>query len=146
MSKLHNTLENIVFSMIEYNQEVQLIRGSFITHMRDTDYAKSYQTVSFNPGRQVGKTTMIARHIGKNDIAISYNTANAKHLENKILQFNAVVWAPVRTADRLNASEFSDREPFDIVWVDEPSVMRKEDIKNIYEALAGKCNQFVFLG
>ena len=25
MSKLHNTLENIVFSMIEYNQEVQLL-------------------------------------------------------------------------------------------------------------------------
>ena len=146
MSKLHNTLENIVFSMIEYNQEVQLLRGSFITHMSDTDYAKSYQTVSFNPGRQVGKTTLIARHIGQNDIAVAFNNSNAKHLENQISQFNAIVLAPVRTPNNLNFSEFVDRDPFDIVWVSDASVMRKEDIQKIYEALAGKCKQFVFLG
>jgi hypothetical protein len=36
MRKLHNTLENIVFSMIEFNRELQSIRPNI--HLTEVDY------------------------------------------------------------------------------------------------------------
>lgn len=145
MNKLHNTLENIVFSMIEFNREIQSIRPNI--HLPVVDYARAWQTVAFNPGRQVGKTTLIARHIGKNDIAISFNGVNAKALTERIAFFN-VEEQQVINVHNLTPAVFrgDQNKTFDIVWVDEPSVMNKEDIQKIYETFAGICKQFVFIG
>ncbi len=145
MRKLHNTLENIVFSMIEFNKEIQSIRPNI--HLTEVDYAQSFQTVAFNPGRQIGKTTLIARHIGENDIAISFNGTNENALKERIAFFN-IESRQVINVHNLKPANFRgcQKETFDIVWVDEPSLMNKEDIQTIYETFAGICKQFFFIG
>lgn len=148
MSRSHNTLQNIVYSMIEFNREIQY------THTKNADlylsnvcYARSCQTVAFNPGRQVGKTTLIASCIGENDIAISSNTCSMEELKRKMSFFNAGLQQAINV-HTLNPADFKGfaKETFDIVWVDNASVMSEDDIQKIYLAFAGICKQFVFIG
>lgn len=140
MNELYFKLDSIILNMIQFNKERQ---SQLKNHgISLTDYAREYQTVVYNPGRQCGKTTFIARNIGANDVAYCYNIATTNELSNKSRLFNPHQDFDIFT---INGTKPVDHD-IDIIWINDASVIDKNDIDNLYEIYAGKCNQFIFLG
>ncbi len=146
MSVIHHKLADIIYDMMSLNKAWQQEVAKHPQCLSIIDFAKSYQTVSYNPGRQIGTSTFIARNVGPNDVVIAPNLAIAKMLDTWIKTFNLTSNIPVKVAGDLNSSEFRGRSLIDAVYVDVASCIKKDDINAIYDILAGHCNQFVLLG
>ena len=141
--RVHNKLESLVYNAIDLNKEWQnkLKDCSLKGATGIVNYAKEYQTVKIDVGRQIGKTSLIARSVNINDVVITYNQESASHLLKKISSFN-IFGVSVFNASCLPEC---DRN-FDTVWIDESKCIKEVDIERIYEIFAGKCKQFVFIG
>ncbi len=136
--------------MVALNTETNIRRQVAMNALPVIARATEYQTISYNPGRQCGKTTLISRIIDKGDLALTYNLASQKKLEDliKALSPHSRHLMPVCNVRALAVEYFDDHilQFYDTIWVDEPSCMLDDDIALIYKTFAGKCNRFVFLG
>lgn len=141
--RIHNKLESLVYAAIDLNKEWQNDPRVFKSKesLGRFHYAKEYQTVKIDVGRQIGKSTLIARSVGSKDVGFSYNERAASYLLKQISSYNSFgipVFSPAYLPECNTL--------FDTVWVDESKVMSENDILLMYETFAGKCNRFVFLG
>jgi len=149
MNKRYHNLANIVFDMVALNTETNIHRQEAMNALPVIARATEYQTISYNPGRQCGKTTLISRIIDKGDLVLTYNLASQKKLEDLIkAQSPHSHPIPVCNVRALAVEYFDDNilQFYDTIWVDEPSCMLDDAIALIYKTFAGKCNRFVFLG
>lgn len=135
------TLEDIVDSMMELNRQHSRDR---LEHIHLVWEAKSYQTVYYNPGRQTGKSMLIARKAKVDDLIICFNSYSAKEMKSRTNFFN-VDGRTVKTITGIDYIGVRELQ-YNVVWVDEPSCLTYESKNKIFMDYAGRCNQFVFLG
>jgi hypothetical protein len=146
MSVIHHKLQAVIYDMMSLNKTWQQEVSKHPQCLSIIDFAKSYQTVSYNPGRHTGASTFIARSVGSDDVVIAPTLTIVKTLDERIKSFNPDYTIPVRVAGHLNPSEFRGRSLIDVVYVDAASCIKKDYVDSIYDIFAGNCNQFVFLG
>lgn len=119
-------------------------------HLRELvgsyQFAKEFETLQINPGRHCGKTWYIARTAKPNDIIFTNNPTQTKELYTRISGFHYRQGNVFSARNVPNHYGRGHKENIDTVWIDNASIISKDDIENIYMAFAGKCNQFVLIG
>ena len=148
-NEIPNMLHDIVSSMIKLYILTQERMVSAKSYLSEIHFSCEYQTVEYNPGRQCGKTMLIARNAGKNDIVISTKSNLARDLQSKLNFFNPSYRTPTAFSIgdiRPDDLKLRGRSDFDIIWVDNASYITDNDKYKLYQIFAGRCNHFVFLG
>lgn len=137
-----NELENIIISLIDFKEKQRaIVKVGFDA----IDFAKEYQTVAINPGRQTGKTTVIAKNAKQNDIVIARDFSALNNLLAGIKFFNITTGPAAGTISRITAVLAANpTQTFDTVWVDDAGY--HANIDSVYQVLAGKCKRFVLIG
>ena len=135
------TLENIIDDMMEFNRQSNKSR---LEHIHLTWEAEAYQTVSYNPGRQIGKSMLIARKAKADDLIICHNSYAMREMQARTNFFN-MGGRTVKTISNIDYIGVR-KIKYNVIWVDSPSCLNSDSINKIYMDYAGRCNQFVFLG
>jgi hypothetical protein len=145
MNRIPNRLENIFYSMIEFNDLLQE-RTSMSDSLSAVEFAREYQTIRYNPGRQCGKTTLLAKTATSSDFVITNTSNQAQEIIKKIAFFSpSYAPGPVKSYRDELSKEVVERD-IDTMWVDDASLLSPDIIKAIYEKYAGKCKRFILLG
>ena len=148
-NEIYNQLQDTVSSMIKLNVLTQERMVSAKNYLSEIHFSHEYQTVAYNPGRQCGKTMLIARNASRGDIVISTNSNMARDLQSKLNFFNPSYRTPTAFSVgdiRPDDIRLRGRSDFDIIWVDNASYIKDNDKYKLYQIFAGRCNHFVFLG
>lgn len=141
MNRSYNELESIVISLINFNQKQQKHFATMQENLSQLSYSKEFQTVRLNPGRQCGKSTIIAKLSSTQDLIIARDFTSLKNIKERVNFFNIGSHAEVKMFSNL---EVNRTETYDTVWIDDASF--NQNLESIYELLSGKCKQFILLG
>lgn len=149
----HNIMNSTIFQRnletlsdaIDICQSVQLsFSDAAQSGLSDVDFAISFQTVTYNIGRQTGKTTAMCRLAKATDLIICRHLHAEIAILSKLRSQRATEDIP--SLLKIDKIQHSRRRPYHTVWVDDASCYNKELISRIYHQYAGDCNQFVLLG
>ena len=134
-------IENIFDDAIAFNLE----RSKTLTVNREAmgavPFAKEFQTVRINLGRQCGQTTYILRTMTPYDVLF---TRYALEMETKI-----GYWSPQKfhiLSSKASEVKFVLPTDHGKVWIDDASFVDPETLKSIYEKYAGHVDQFILVG
>lgn len=109
--------------------------------MSPESYAQQYKTVRVDVGRQIGKTTYMARTAVAGDIVVVGKASLAKMLTSNfdvqahVLSINVIDQYPQQTLGMHHT-----------VWVDDASYISKEKLDMMYNMFGARASQFVLLG
>ena len=142
MNRMFTNLQNIVYQMIDFNLEKQKQFSKNLHSLYSEQFSRYYKTIEYNPGRQSGITTLIAKSVEQNDVVIVLTPALKKHMYNRISVFH-LANIPVFAINSLPPSNGTDTK-YNRIWVDCASNMPQGIISEIYEKFNG--NQYIFLG
>lgn len=143
MNRTYANLQNIVYQMIDFNLERQKQSYESKTMLSPEYFAQFYQTVAYDPGRQCGKSMLIARSVEENDIVIVRNKDIKETIVNRIAVFN-VIDIPVFTKQSLPPPHRGTNFKYNRIWIDDASTMSPEVISQVYKNY--NSDQFILLG
>jgi hypothetical protein len=134
-------IDNIFDKIIEFGKQQVELRAESRPYMSAESFAKEHATVGLNTGRQSGKTTSIARRATPNDIVICSRPRSVEHMLSRI-----TYWTP-RTIECQSVSGIRyDNKTYDVVWIDDASMLKQVEIDKIYELYAHRARLFVMVG
>ena len=134
-------IDNIFEQAIEFNKGLIEERISQKQYIGEVGFAKEYATVRLGLGRQIGKTTAIARRAKSTDIVFSYNLACSKNMTERL-----AYWGFQHVENRPATSATDDDQVYDTVWIDDATHIKPETLNKIYESYAHRAKQFVLVG
>jgi hypothetical protein len=136
-------IDYIIDPLIKYNKEIQETKSHMIVGIGTIAYAKEYQTVKIDVGRQIGKSWYIARTATPEDVIVCRQTHTYTTMEKRVKEFNhKAIEITIPSCIPLTQVEID----YDTVWVDDASYFSKDQLEVVYSRLAGKCKQFVLIG
>ena len=128
-------------AMLELHNTILQSRLAIKDNYNPVSFAREFQTVKLDIGRQVGKTWYIARTATDNDIIISVNALNSRYM--KEVKSNFDIKNTIIVCDK---SSLVESESINTVWIDDASLFNKEDLDLIYSSYAGKAKKFILIG
>lgn len=143
MNRTYANLQNIVYQMIDFNLERQKQSYKSKASFYPEHFAQCYQTVAYDPGRQCGKSMLIARSVEENDIVIVRNL-HVKEMTAERIRLFKVIDVPVFTMQSLPAPNRGTDFKYNRIWIDDASSMSPEVISQIYKDY--NSDQFILLG
>jgi hypothetical protein len=139
-----NKIDYVIDPLIEYNKENQKTKSHMIVGIGTVAYAKEYQTVKIDLGRQIGKSWYIARTATSEDVIVCRQTHTYKTMEKRVKEINFLNSIEITIPSCIPLSQVET--DYDTVWVDDASHFDKKELEIVYGRFATKCKQFVLIG
>jgi hypothetical protein len=134
-------LENALNLLLEINDGITLPNSIY----NSLSLAKEVKTVILDAGRQIGKSTLIAKRAEPGDFVIAINSNTVKMLQ-KLLDFFGARNVQALTVQQLKTFNNPITHSDFTVWVDCASFMKKEEIDDIYLFFGGNAKRFILIG